>query len=326
MTRHAALVAITFIFSAATCFAQSAWKPEHNVELLTGTAAGGALDRNARLIQHIIQQRNLVDVPITVVNKRGGGGAVSWAYMNLKPGDGHYLSLASVVLMTNRITGANSITYTDLTPIAHLMAEFQTMAVRADSPIKTGKELIERLRADPTSVTFGLGTSRGGSSHISISMVAKAAGLDPKKLRFAVFKSGGAAALALLGGHVDVVASSANNYVRHLEAEKIRILGVAAPQRLGGAFATAPTWREQGIDAIFENWRGIYGPKGLKPEQIAYWEEVFAKVAETEEWNKELARNLSVPRFMRHKEMVPYLKQSYRELHDILAELGYAKD
>ncbi len=325
MIRFSVMLVMASLLVAGTCLAQSTWKPEHNVEFMTGTAAGGALDRNARLIQSIIQQRGWVNVPFTVINKSGGGGAVSWAYMNLRPGDGHYLSLASIVLMTNKITGANPITYTDLTPIVHLMSEYQAMAVRADSPFKTGKELIDRLRADPTSVTFGLGTPRGGSSHISISLLAKAAGIDARKLRFAVFKSGGDAAVALLGGHVDVVASSANNYVRHVEAGKMRILGVAAPQRLSEGFSNIPTWREQGFDAVFANWRGIYGPKGLDTEQITYWEDVFAKVVETDEWKQELRRNLSVPTFMRHKEMSGFLNANYQQFHEILSELGYVK-
>ena len=185
--------------------------------------------------------------------------------------------------------------------------------------------MIDRLRVDPTSVRFGLGTSLGGSSHISISMVAKSAGIDARKLRFAVFKSGGAAALALLGGHVDVVASSANNYVMHVEAGKMRILGVAAPQRLSQGFANAPTWREQGIEAVFENWRGIYGPYGLRREQVAYWENVFAKLVETDEWKQELNHNLSVSTFMRQKEMMVFLQANYRQLSEILSDLGYAK-
>lgn len=325
MIRDTAALGLALLFAAGACLAQSGWRPEHNVELMTGTAAGGALDRNARLIQSVIQQKKLMDMPITVVNKVGGGGAVSWAYMNQRPGDGHYLSLASVVLMTNHITGANSISYTDLTPIVHLMSEYQAMAVPIDSPFKTAKNLVDRLRADPTSVRFGLGTSLGGSSHISISMVAKAAGIDAKKLRLAVFKSGGESALAMLGGHVDVVASSALNYVRHVEAGKMRILGIAAPHRLGGPLANVPTWREQGINAVFANWRGIYGPKGLNREQVAYWEEVFAKIVETDEWKEELARNLSVATFMRQKEMLGFLKSNYQELHEILSDLGYAR-
>ena len=83
--------------------------------------------------------------------------------------------------------------------------------------------------------------------------------------------------------------------------------------------------REQGIDAVFENWRGIYGPKGLRREQVAYWEEVFAKVAETDEWDQELKRNLSVATFMRQKEMTGFLQTNYRQLHEILSDLGYAK-
>ena len=105
----------------------------------------------------------------------------------------------------------------------------------------------------------------------------------------------------------------------------MRILGVAAPQRLIDGFANVPTWREQGFEAVFANWRGIYGPKGLGAMQIAYWEDVFAKVVETDEWKQELRRNLSVPTFMRHREMPDFLNANYQQFHEILSELGYAK-
>jgi putative tricarboxylic transport membrane protein len=76
---------------------------------------------------------------------------------------------------------------------------------------------------------------------------------------------------------------------------------------------------------VFANWRGIYGPKGLGTGQITYWEDVFAKVVETDEWKQELRRNLSVPTFMRHKEMSDFLNVNYQQFHEILSELGYAK-
>ncbi len=301
------------------------WKPERNVDIFTGTAAGGSLDKTARTLQRIIRDNRMLEVPFTVVNKTGGGGAVSWAYMNQKPGDGHLLSVTSVVLMTNRITGANPISWNDMTPIVQLMGEFVALTVKPDSPYKSGREFIEQLRKDPASIRFGLGTSLGGSSHIGLGLVAKIAGVDVKKLRYAIFKSGGEAALALIGGHVDVVSSSAGNYVSYMASGQMRSLGVTAPQRLGGPFAGTPTWREQGVDAVFSNWRGIVGPRGLSPAQIAFWESLFARAVKSDDWRKELDTNLAVPTFMDHRESVRYLESQYRELHAILSDLGLAK-
>ena len=315
------------VASSAFCgsaLAQS-WTPNRTVELLVGTAAGGALDRTGRVLQQVIQARKLAPVPINVVNRVGGGGAVSWAYMNQKPGDGHYLSVTSTPLITNRLTGANPISYTDVTPIVHLLAEYHAIAVSADSSIKTGKDFIDRLRADPTSIRFGLGTPLGASSHIAISSVVKAAGLDPRKLRFAIFKSGAESTTALLGGHVDVVATSAGNFARQVEAGKIRLIGIASPKRLTGVLASTPTWNEQGINSVFSNWRGIVGPKGLTAAQISYWENVFAKAVESDEWKADVESVMGVPEFLRHKEAVAFLEQDHRQTLAILTELGIAK-
>jgi len=322
----AAFTSIVFIsaFPVAAA-AQERWKPERTVEILTGTAAGGALDRTARLIQSILQEQKLVDAPVQVVNKIGGGGAVSWAYMNQRPGDGHLLSVTSVVLMTNKITGSNPITYTDVTPIVQLLSEYVAITVRTDSPLRNGRDFIERLRADPSSIRFGLGTSLGASSHIGIALVAKAAGIDVKKLKFAVFKSGGESAVAVLGGHVDVVGSSAGNYLNYVKAGQMRVLGIAAPQRLGGVFADAPTWRELGVDAVFANWRGIAGPRGMSAAQIAYWDEVFAKMVRHEAWQKQCETIMCVETFMGNAETRKFLEAQYRELHAILSEVGLAK-
>jgi len=325
MLRNALALLAYLSFSSQPAIAQTQWSPTRNVELLTGTAAGGALDRTARLLQRIIQEKRLTETPVTVVNKVGGGGAVSWAYMNQKPGDGHFLSVTSVLLMTNRITGANPLSYTDITPIVQLMSEYQAIAVAADSPIASGKDLLDRLRADPASVRFGLGTSLGGSSHIAICSVAKAAGIDPRKLRFVIFKSGGESTTALLGGHVDAVGSNPANFARHVESGRLRSVGVAAPRRLGGAFAGVPTWTEQGNRTVVTNWRGIAGPKGLSPQQIVYWESVFAKAVEADEWKRDVEQNLAVAEFMRHREAMAFLESNYKELHAILAELGLAK-
>ena len=87
---------------AGSAFAQ--WKPEKAVEIIVGTGAGGGQDKTARTLNRLRADKRLVEAPITVVNKPGGGGAVGWAYLNQHAGDGHYVEIANTTLLTNRST------------------------------------------------------------------------------------------------------------------------------------------------------------------------------------------------------------------------------
>lgn len=106
----------------------------------------------------------------------------------------------------------------------------------------------------------------------------------------------------LLGGHVDLVSSAANNVIGHVAAGKVRVIGITAPQRLAGALATVPTWCEQGVNAVLSNWRLVAAPNGVTQQQIAYCEGALAKVVETDEWKKDLEQNDFENLFMRSQE------------------------
>src|SRR3972149_3389454 len=121
--------------------AAAEWRPGKNVEFVVGTTPTGVFDRTARVLQKIIQEKKIVDVPVIVVNKPGGGQTISNAYLNAHPGDGHYLEFTSGNLLSNHITGKNPITYTDVTPIALLFSEATVFTIKADSPLKTGNHL-----------------------------------------------------------------------------------------------------------------------------------------------------------------------------------------
>ncbi len=316
---------IMTVTASSSHSASMGWKPEKNVEIVTGSTPGGGLDRTARLIQKVWQEKRMVDAAVTVVSKPGGGNAVSWAYLNRHVGDGHYLSITSLSLLTNHITGSNPLKHTDVTPIAQLFSEYLAFAVNGDSPIKTGKDLVDRLKKDPKSLSIAITPSVGGSNHIAVGLVMKSAGVDIKKLKTVVFNSGGEGTIALLGGHVDLFAVSAANFLEQVKAGKVRIVAICSPQRLGGALADIPTWKEQGINVVFGTWRGVIGPKGMNEAQIAYWEEKFTKLVQTVEWKKELENNLFVDTFMKSNESKKYLEAQYNELKDVLIALGVAK-
>jgi len=158
----AAWVVAALLLAPAAGLAQ-AWKPEKPVEIIVGTSPGGPQDRTGRLIQRILQEQKLAPTVVNIVNKPGGGGAVGLAYLSQHAGDGHYLMVNAMTLFTNHITGRTPLAYTDFTPIAVMGIEYVGVSVRADSPFKSGHELVERLQKDPSSLSIAVGTALGNA-------------------------------------------------------------------------------------------------------------------------------------------------------------------
>ena len=267
MMKFKPFAVVALLALAAPAVAQ-VWKPERNVELIVPSGPGGSTDNTGRTVQALLQNLKLVDKS-TVVNKPGAGGRLGVVYLNQHAGDGHYVSVSTVPLLTNHINGSSDVTYTDVTPLAQLFSEYILFAVRADSPIKTAKELAERLKQDPQSLSIGV-TAAGGTSHMVAGLVLSKAGGDARRMKTVVFKAGGEVTTALLGGHVDVVPAPVANLLPHIKSGKLRALAISSPRRLSGDLAQVPTWRESGVDAVFDTWRGMVGPKGMSAGQIAY--------------------------------------------------------
>jgi putative tricarboxylic transport membrane protein len=315
--------AVATVFASSTAYAQ-AWRPDKPVEIVATNAPGGGADRIIRIMLNVMQERKDFTVPVSINNKPGGGSAVAYAYLNQHPGDGHYVVLGSKALLTNNISGRGP-SYIDMTPIAHLFGEYVSVTVRPESPFKSGRDLIDRLKKDPAALSVGIATSLGGPNHQGVAAAAKSAGIDPKAMRNVIFQSGGAASTAMLGGHVDVVPITAAFGSSLLKNGQVRILAVAAPKRLGGILADIPTWREQGYDAVVSNWRTIIGPKGMTQAQVTFWEDALRRLTESPEWKKELEANFWTSEFMNRAETMKYLERDNAALRAFLVDLGLAK-
>jgi putative tricarboxylic transport membrane protein len=324
IARPMAWILATLLLAPATGFAQ-AWKPEKPVEIVVGTSPGGPQDRTARLIQRVLQEQKLAPVPVNIVNKAGAGGAIGLTYVSQHPGDAHYLMLNSITLFTNHITGRSALAYTDFTPIAVLGVEYVGVAVRAESPLKTGRDLVERLKKDPGALSVSIGTTFGNATHVSFALAMKAAGVDIRKLKTVVFNSGGDAMTSLLGGHVDAMASAPSTLVQQIKAGKVRMLAIGAPQRLGGDLSVIATWKELGIDANFELWRGLAGPKGLTRAQVQFWDDALGRLVQTEEWKSDLARYVMENVYRNSANTGRYWKAEHDEVKSVLTDLGLAK-
>jgi putative tricarboxylic transport membrane protein len=272
-----------------------------------------------------MQQRKLVDAPMTVVSKVGAGGVIAWSYLNQHAGDGGYISVSPINLLIEHILGASPITYTDVTPIAQLFNEYVAFAVIAESPLRSGRDVVDKLKADPGSVTFAVAASLGGSNHIATMVALKSAGVDVKKLKFVVFTSGVQSLTNVMGGHVDVAVVPVSGVVAHVTAGRLRVLAVSAAKRLGGSFSSVPTWKEQGADSAFSSARGVIGPKGMTAAQIAYWENVLARVVESDDWKKDLENNYWEGQFLTSADTRKLLKTQYDQYKSVLIDVGLAR-
>ena len=244
------------------------WKPERPVEIIVTCAPGCGPDNVARVMQRILQTNRYFDSPITIQNKAGGGGLIGRTYLKQFEGNGHYLYHSDKGVLASHAIGRSA--YTDLTPVAILFGEYIGIAVKADSPIKSGRDLIERLKKDPAAHSIGLPTSVGTTNHQGLASALKIAGVDVRKTRNVSFNSGAQAITALLGGHVDTVPASVGLWGPHMKTGAVRVIAVSSPERLPEFFSGIPTWREQGTNAVVFNWRAIFGPKGMTAAQVAY--------------------------------------------------------
>lgn len=301
------------------------WKPDKHIELIVPTGPGSGVDNTTRTLQAILQARKLIETPISVTNKPGGSYGVALAYLSQFPGDAHRVMIQTSTPLTAYATGQIKVNYFEFTPIANLISEPIAFIVRAESSIKTGRDLADRLKADPASVSISLAAARGNAFHIASALIARAVSADIKKLKIVVFNSSGEAMAALLGGHVDVLSVTPGNFLPMLQAQKIRIPAIASRERLIGPLAVVPTFKEQGLDVVFDVPRGFIGPKGLSADQVRYWDGVFQRLIKTEEWRQALERNQWVEDFRSSADMGKDLKAQYEILKDVLTELGMVK-
>lgn len=305
--------------------AQPAWKPERNVEIIVGTAAGAAPDKTARLIQKLWQERRIYDGPLTVVNKPGGGNVIAWSYLNQQAGNGHYQMIGNLNVLISRALGASPYGHGDFTWIATLFDEYFALSVRSESPLANGRDLIARLQKDPAALAIGVSTSIGGANHLSVALALARAGIDPRKVRFVAFKGSAESVTALLGGHVDAVSTAASATVSFVRAGQLRTIAVSAPQRLGGVLASAPTWNELGVKATMTNFRAVMAPRGTAPVVVRFWESRYAQLSAEEEWKKDLEANLWAWNFLDAAKTVAAVNEYAGDVDGLVGTLGLRK-
>ena len=298
--------------------------PGKSVELVVAGNAGGGLDLVARELELTLRETKLFTEPIVIKNVGGGGGNVAKNQVHQRKGESHLLYLESNRVFVNRIVGTTNLTYTDVTPVARVMTEYLVWAVRADSPYKSAKDILEKAKADPSSIIFGVGTVPG-NDQMNILRAAMAYGIDARKTRVLAFKSSRDAIIQVLGGHAPVVSSGLSELLEHARAGKMRLVAISSPTPLTGELANVPTWRSMGIDISILHWRGLFGPPGMPAEAVKYWEQTIGKLMKTEAWKKAQERHLWFDAYADSATFRRDLAEESKVYAEVLTQLGMAK-
>jgi putative tricarboxylic transport membrane protein len=298
----------------------SSWKPDKPVEFVVQAAAGGGSDIFARTMAKALANEKIVTVPINVVNKPGGSGAVAYSYLRTKRGDPHVIATATGGYLTTPIQGQSPVSYKDFNNLAILCVEDYVAVVRVESPYKTLKEVIEAARKKPNGIRFG-GSSVGSSDSIIEHRVEKATGIQ---LNYIVFQSGGEVNAALLGGSVDVASPNPSEAAQLIQAKRLRPIAMFSPERLKN-WPNVPTAREQGVDVTLEQFRGVVAPGGLTKDQSLFWQNAMVKLFQSTDFKNYLENNGLRPLLKVGDDAEKYIAEQSEFYTKILTDLGVAK-
>ncbi|WP_415911237.1 Bug family tripartite tricarboxylate transporter substrate binding protein [Pantoea stewartii] len=258
-------------------------------ECIAPAKPGGGFDLTCKLIQVSLMETKQIEKPMRITYMPGGVGAVAYnAIVAQRPAEAGTVVAFSGGSLLNLSQGKfGRYSVDDVKWLAAIGTDYGMIAVREDAPWKNLGELMAAMKADPTNVVVGAGASIGSQDWMKTALVAKEAGIDPRKMRYVAFEGGGEVVTALLGNHIQVMSGDLSEMVPHLQGGKLRVLAVMADKRLPDQLATIPTAKEQGFNVEWPIIRGFYlGPK-VSDADYQWWQNAFEKMVQTPEFRQQ---------------------------------------
>lgn len=293
-----------------------------SVKFMIPANPGGGWDQTGRNFSAAMLKAGVVK-NTQFDNKGGAGGTIGLAqFVNTAKGDGNAILVGGMVMVGGIILNKSAVNLGMVTPLARLTAEYEILVVPTNSPIKTLKDLTDKLKADPGSVSWG-GGSAGGTDHILAGMIASAVGVDPSKVNYIPYAGGGEAQAAILGGHVTVGVSGYGEFSAQIKGGKFRALAISSDKRAAGI--DVPTLREQGVAVDLFNWRGVFGAPGITDAQKNALLAAIETTAKSPAWKETVTRMDWTDIYLSGDAFGKYLDEENKRIGDILAKLNLKK-
>ena len=282
---------------------------------------GSGLDQAARGVEEALKAEKLVGT-VRITNVAGGGGMIALSqFITTKEGNKTAVVVQGAGTVFFPLTNKTPVSLNDVRPLVRLAGEYEVLAVRTESDVKRFTDLMARFKANPGSVAWG-GGSPGSTENIFFARLAKVAGMQPRQVNFIPHPNTGEVVISALNGQATVVGGGLQDFAAQVEAGKLRIVAVAAPERLPGV--DAPTLRELGHDIVFANWRGVSVHRSLDDASADALADLFRTMTGTPRWKKILQDRGWLDLFLAEKEYQAFIAEETRIAREILAELGIA--
>lgn len=266
-------------------------------ECIAPADAGGGWDFTCRQIGKLMYDLKLVDQPVQVTNMAGAGGGVAYTHVVTERGSDADLIVAASSATTTRLAqnAFAGMTADQVRWVGAIGGDPGVIVVAKDSPFQTLNDLVEAIKADPTSVTFAGGSAAGGFDHLKPLMVLKSAGFtDFAKVKYIGLDGGAEAITQTIGGFTQAMTGDMSEISGFIKSGDVRALAVLTAEPVPG-FEEIPTAKSQGFDVEVVNWRGLYVPKDISDEQFNAWAEKLQVIADSAEWKQIMVENGIAP-------------------------------
>ena len=309
---------LLFVASTSLAFANECIAPAN---------PGGGWDFTCRQISKVMHDLGAIDKPIQVTNMAGAGGGIAFNHVVAERNDDEQLIVAASSATTTRLAqnAYAGMTADQVRWVGAIGADPGAILVGAKSPFKSLTELVDAVKKDPNSVSLAGGSIAGGFDHLKPLMVLQRAGVpDVTKVRYVSFSGGADAITQTIGGFTDAMSGDLSEAVGFIKSGDVRVLAVLTEERVPG-FEDIPTAKEQGIDVVAVNWRGLYVPKGVSDEVFNSWADKLQKVADSKEWQEIMVANGLAPFTKVGADFQNYVDEVVAEVKKLSKDLGVIK-
>ena len=301
--------------------ARAAWEPQKPIDFVIMAGKGGGADKMARLMQTIVEKHGLSSKPLIPINKPGGSGAEALIHLKQKSGDDHTIMVTLNSFYTTPLRQPGlEVDIMTFTPIARMAEDTFLLWVHADSGINTVDEFV-KAAMDTGNDWIMAGTGKGQEDQLLTTFLNTAYGLD---MKYVPFKGGGRVAKELAGKHANSTVNNPSEQLGFFEAGKTRPLAAFTPERLP-LFKDAPTFNELGKDFVYFMQRSVVGAPGMSAEAAAFYQDLFKKVFDSDEWQKYRTDKSLYGDLISGDELAAYWMRE-RAIHEVmLTEIGEIK-
>jgi tripartite-type tricarboxylate transporter receptor subunit TctC len=314
------LAAAALLASASSLAAAQSDYPSKPITMIVPFPPGGVADITARPVAEAMGRH--LKQPVVVENKSGAGGGVGMAYVAKARPDGYTILMAlssiSIIPEADKVLGRDPMfQLNQLVPIARFTADPTVLAVRADSPYRSVKDLVEAAKKSPGTIPYG-SSGNYGTMHVPMEMLMASAGA---KMLHVPFTGAGPAVVALLGGNVAALSTGPSTIMGHLKAGKIRVLATWGESR-HPALPDVPTLKELGYDAQFSQWTGIFVPAGTPEPIVAKLREAARAAAQDPTFQSALAKVETPIQYLDQPQFRAFWDHDAKKLADVVHKIG----